>query len=242
MSAPLSLEELGRKQRALRLLYFGLMGLALTAIATALARSASGALTSLGVILIFYIFVRKRRGEYERSLMFANLSRTFAGLEGLTVREKGGTGLSAEDIREARLVPLNDGSGAVSLFLGVSGKIGGMEVSLNDVALHNGRDVHCGCWMRFVLPEPAGADFRVHGTQIEEGTPPEAFMEKLGELVRYTPGELFLRVRGQNADAYIKHRVLAMPFPVNVPPSPEMLGFDPMPEFKKLRELIALLR
>lgn len=67
--------------------------------------------------------------------------------------------------------------------------------------------------------------------------PGEEFFRKLRNLADYTPAELWLSVRENHMDVYLKDRFLALPVNVKASVTKESLLFDPLPELKRILDL-----
>lgn len=73
---------------------------------------------------------------------------------------------------------------------------------------------------RFVLYRPCGT----------QQQPSRALLEKLKDLMDYTPGYVALGVNGSRMDVFIRGRFVARPVSASTRPSQALLDFDPLPE------------
>ena len=74
---------------------------------------------------------------------------------------------------------------------------------------------------------PEGADF-----------PSAEFFKKLKNLADFTSGEMWMSLKEDHADFYFRNRFLAVPVNVKIAPTREMIGLDPLPELKRVLEIL----
>ena len=80
---------------------------------------------------------------------------------------------------------------------------------------------------RFVLYRPCGT----------QQQPSQALLEKLKDLMDYTPGYVALGVNGSRMDVFIRGRFVARPVSASTRPSQALLDFDPLPELSYILAL-----
>ncbi len=70
---------------------------------------------------------------------------------------------------------------------------------------------------------------------------PEAFLSRLSEFVKYTPGKVAVSIHGQEVDVYVKNRFLGSNFKTNIEPTEQILTANSYPELEKLLRMTAAL-
>ena len=160
--------------------------------------------------LLRFTIHRNARMEYQQALTDAALTCSIgAKLDEFELKEKGGTGITREEIREAELLPIRDGEKSfIGLFQGISGHLKDMNVSLNDVTLQQyqhagekGAEVACGTWMRFVLPKDTGRDLRILAPDIAAEDLLEEFFTSQPELIQQDAADAGFREQQLYYDA-----------------------------------------
>ena len=188
------LEKLVNAHRKLRNVTYGLIALLVVALITAIMKMMIPSIACLVVMALLRFTVhRTAREEYRQAMTDAALTCAVgAKLDEFGLKDKGGTGITREEIREAKMLPIRDGEKSfIGLFQGISGSLKGMSVSLNDVTLQQyqhaggkGAEVACGTWMRFVLPKDTGRDLRILAPDIAPEDLLEEFFASQPELVK----------------------------------------------------------
>ena len=188
------LEKLVNAHKKLRNVTYGLIALLVVALITAILKMMIPSIVCLAVMALLRFTVhRTAREEYRQAMTDAALTCAVgAKLDEFELKEKGGTGITREEIREAKMLPIRDGEKSfIGLFQGISGPLKGMAISLNDVTLQQyqhagekGAEVACGTWMRFVLPKDTGRDFRILAPDIAAEDLLEEFFTGQPELIQ----------------------------------------------------------
>lgn len=118
------------------------------------------------------LFLRPGQKRYASRVTRENLLHTVCARLGAgDVLEKSGGAITPKAIRDAGLVPVDQGENACLLCQGIGGAMDAFQVDVCDATLaesfqlvKNGKHrVHfnTGCWMRFTLPEDTGCDWRI---------------------------------------------------------------------------------
>ena len=68
--------------------------------------------------------------------------------------------------------------------------------------------------------------------------PGPEFFRKLKNLAGYTTGEMWMSLRENHADFFIRNRFLAAKVNSRTAPTREMIALDPLPEFKRVLEIL----
>ena len=188
------LEKLVNAHKKLRNVTYGLIALLVVALLTAILKMMIPSIACLAVMALLRFTVhRNAREEYRQAMTDAALTCSVgAKLDEFELKEKGGTGITREEIREAKMLPIRDGEKSfIGLFQGISGPLKGMAVSLNDVTLQQyqhagekGAEVACGTWMHFVLPKDTGRDLRILAPDIAAEDLLEEFFTGQPELIQ----------------------------------------------------------
>ena len=188
------LEKLVNAHKKLRNVTYGLIALLVVALLTAILKMMIPSIACLAVMALLRFTVhRNAREEYRQAMTDAALTCAVgAKLDEFELKDKGGTGITREEIREAKMLPIRDGEKSfIGLFQGISGPLKGMAVSLNDVTLQQyqhagekGAEVACGTWMRFALPKDTGRDLRILAPDIVPEDLLEEFFAGQPELIK----------------------------------------------------------
>lgn len=188
------LDKLVNAHKKLRNVTYVLIALLGVALITAILKMMIPSIACLAVMaLIRFTAHRNAREEYRQTMTDAALTCSVgAKLDEFELKEKGGTGITREEIREAKMLPVRDGEKSfIGLFQGISGPLKDMAVSLNDVTLQQyqhagekGAEVACGTWMRFVLPKDTGRDLRILAPDIAADDLLEEFFADQPELLK----------------------------------------------------------
>ena len=186
------LEKLNAGYQKIRTLTFVLIGLLVLALLTAILKQMIPSIAALFVMLLFRFSIHKKaRKEYQQALVDAALTCSIGSkLDQYELQNKGGTGITREEIREAELLPIREGETSfIGLYQGISGTLRGMPVSLNDTTLQQfqhagqkGADVLCGVWMHFVLHQTTGKNYRVLTKDMIAADLEEEFFSSLPDL------------------------------------------------------------
>ena len=214
------LEKLVNAHKKLRNVTYGLIALLVVALIAAILKMMIPSIVCLAVMVLLRFTVhRTAREEYRQAMTDAALTCSVgAKLDEFELKEKGGTGITREEIREAKMLPIRDGEKSfIGLFQGISGPLKSMDVSLNDVTLQQyqhagekGAEVACGTWMRFVLPKDTGRDLRILAPDIAAEDLLEEFFTSQPELIQQDAADAGFREQqlyydaaagGQAADA-----------------------------------------
>ena len=67
------------------------------------------------------------------------------------------------------------------------------------------------------------------------------FIHKFLELSEYTPGKLAVSIQGDRADVFLRGRFFGMPVTLKKMATDDSLSFDPMPELKKIVQMVGAL-
>ena len=212
-------EELARLNQCnntLRNYFFVLVGLAVAALVAALLKFMFPSILCLVALAVFRLTIHKKaRNEYQQAITDAALTCSVgAKLDEFELSNKGGIGITREDILTAELVPVRDGSDTyINFFQGIAGPSKGTEVSLNDTVLHQyqsagqkGAAITCGVWMRFVLSKDSGRNLRLLSDGLLADDLREEFFAGLPALTRRDAEEagfkegLFLYEEGARGD------------------------------------------
>ena len=188
------LEKLVNASKKLRNMTGVLIACLIAALILAILKMMIPSIACLAVMaLLRFTIHRNARMEYQQALTDAALTCSIgAKLDEFELNSKGGTGITREEIREAKMLPIRDGEQSfIGLFQGISGRLKDMNVSLNDVTLQQyqhagekGAEVACGTWMHFVLPRDTGRDLRVLAPDIAAEDLLEEFFAGLPALAK----------------------------------------------------------
>ena len=188
------LEKLVNAHKKLRNVTYALIALLVVALSTAILKTMIPSLACLAVMALLRFTVhRTAREEYRQAMTDAALTCAVgAKLDEFELKDKGGTGITREEIREAKMLPIRDGEKSfIGLFQGISGPLKGMAISLNDVTLQQyqhagekGAEVACGTWMHFALPKDTGRDLRILAPDIAAEDLLEEFFTGQPELIQ----------------------------------------------------------
>ena len=214
------LEKLVNAHKKLRNVTYGLIALLVVALIAAILKMMIPSIVCLAVMVLLRFTVhRTAREEYRQAMTDAALTCSVgAKLDEFELKEKGGTGITREEIREAKMLPIRDGEKSfIGLFQGISGPLKSMDVSLNDVTLQQyqhagekGAEVACGTWMHFALPKDTGRDLRILAPDIAAEDLLEEFFTSQPELIQQDAADAGFREKqlyydaaagGQAADA-----------------------------------------
>ena len=205
------LEKLVNAHKKLRNVTYGLIALLVVALLTAILKMMIPSIACLAVMALLRFTVhRNAREEYRQAMTDAALTCSVgAKLDEFELKEKGGTGITREEIREAKMLPIRDGEKSfIGLFQGISGPLKGMAVSLNDVTLQQyqhagekGAEVACGTWMHFALPKDTGRDLRILAPDIAAEDLLEEFFTGQPELIQQDAADAGFREKQLYYDA-----------------------------------------
>ena len=205
------LEKLVNAHKKLRNVTYGLIALLVAALITAIMKMMIPSIACLAVMALLRFTVhRSAREEYRQTMTDAALTCSVgAKLDEFELKEKGGTGITREEIREAKMLPIRDGEKSfIGLFQGISGTLKSMDVSLNDVTLQQyqhagekGAEVACGTWMHFALPKDTGRDLRILAPDIAAEDLLEEFFTSQPELIQQDAADAGFREKQLYYDA-----------------------------------------
>ena len=205
------LEKLVNAHKKLRNVTYGLIALLVVALITAIMKMMIPSIACLAVMALLRFTVhRSAREEYRQTMTDAALTCSVgAKLDEFELKEKGGTGITREEIREAKMLPIRDGEKSfIGLFQGISGTLKSMDVSLNDVTLQQyqhagekGAEVACGTWMHFALPKDTGRDLRILAPDIAAEDLLEEFFTSQPELIQQDAADADFREQQLYYDA-----------------------------------------
>lgn len=74
--------------------------------------------------------------------------------------------------------------------------------------------------------------------QADTPLPGEEFFRKLKNLAGYTSGEVWMSLRDNHADFFLRNRFLAARVNNRTAPTREMIALDPLPEFRRVLEIL----
>ena len=205
------LEKLVNAHKKLRNVTYGLIALLVVALIAAILKMMIPSIACLAVMALLRFTVhRSAREEYRQTMTDAALTCSVgAKLDEFELKEKGGTGITREEIREAKMLPIRDGEKSfIGLFQGISGTLKSMDVSLNDVTLQQyqhagekGAEVACGTWMHFALPKDTGRDLRILAPDIAAEDLLEEFFTSQPELIQQDAADAGFREQQLYYDA-----------------------------------------
>ena len=211
------LEMLVNAHKKLRNLTYALIAILLAALVAAIFKQMIPSIACLAAMALFRLTIHRNvRKEYQQAMTDAALTcNVGAKLDEFELKEKGGSGITQEDIRAAELLPIREGETSfIGLYQGISGTLKGMAVSLNDVTLQQyqhagekGADVACGTWMHFALPKDTGRDLRVLSPDIAAADLLKEFFAGLPELVQQDAADAGFR------EKQLYYDVAAAPLP-----------------------------
>lgn len=205
------LEKLVNAHKKLRNLTYALIAILLAALVAAIFKQMIPSIACLAAMALFRLTIHRNvRKEYQQAMTDAALTcNVGAKLDEFELKEKGGSGITQEDIRAAELLPIREGETSfIGLYQGISGTLKGMAVSLNDVTLQQyqhagekGADVACGTWMHFVLQKDTGRDLRVLSPDIAAADLLKEFFTGQPELIQQDAADAGFREKQLYYDA-----------------------------------------
>ena len=165
-----AMERLTKEFRKLEFSVIGIVAMLILGIAAAsLSRFWLAEAIMVATALFFFFYFKRKQNAYKNACVAENLRSAVMPLLGASeTGEKYAGGLTIQTVRDARLVPVNEGDKSVSFFWGLQGQYRHAPVSTADIAIvesitNGGRGtmINCGNWTHFRLKQDTGLDLRI---------------------------------------------------------------------------------
>lgn len=186
------LEKLTKGYENLRNLSITLLAFCLAALVLALLKLMLPSVICLLAMLLLRVTLHKKaRNAFTQAATDAALACSIGPrLDQFELFPKGGSGITAEDVLAAKLLPIRDVKSSIGFYQGLYGTLRDMKIYLSDTTMQlrplpdkKGVPIVVGVWMRILLPKDTGMNFRILSKELLPDGYRREFFREMPELV-----------------------------------------------------------